>query len=348
MKTVSTEQMRELDRITIEEHGTPGAVLMERAGYGVARRVHDLAGLRMPGARFVRCVAGRGNNGGDAFVAARHLADWGRDVEVWLAAAREDVRGDAKTMLERLDEVAVPVHEMPDAAAWAGTLDALPPRETVFVDGLLGTGTRGIPREPAASAIGCLNAWAEAGAAVVSIDVPSGLDTDTGEAPGAAVRADLTVTMAFPKAGLLQGAALSCVGAVEVVDIGIPAEISAGVRSDWDLVCAEDVRSLFSRRRRAAHKGDFGHVLIVGGAAGFAGAAAMAARAAVRAGAGLVSAIVPDAVSNTVAGLVPEAMVHAGRSTEGGALAAAGLDELPVRLDSMDALLIGPGMTTDP
>jgi NAD(P)H-hydrate epimerase len=345
MKTVSTEQMRELDRRTIEEYGVPGERLMERAGAGVARRVRDLALLRIPPIHSIRCFAGHGNNGGDAFVAARYLAAWGMDVEVWLAAFTRDVRGDALGALERLRETNVAVHEMPEAEAWQAAGLSIVPRESILLDGLLGTGTHGAPREPIASAVRCLNASADEGAAVVAIDVPSGMDADTGEAAGDVVRADLTVTMAFPKNGLLQPRALPNVGTLEVVDIGIPAELGASFRGDRELICAADVHAMLPRRAWAAHKGTYGRVLIVGGAAGYAGAAAMAARAAVHAGAGLVSALVPETISDVVVGLVPEAMVHAGRSTKQGSLAAAALDDMQMDLESFDAVLAGPGLT---
>ena len=348
MKTVSTAQMRELDRRTIEEYGVPGEQLMERAGAGVARWVRDLALLRAPPVRFVRCIAGHGNNGGDAFVAARYLATWGMDVEVWLAASATDVQGDARGALERLRQTEVPVREMPGAEAWHAMGRTIVPRETLLLDGLLGTGMHGVPREPTASAIRCLNASADEGAAVVAIDVPSGMDTDSGEAAAEVVRADLTVSMAFPKRGLLQPGALANVGTLEVVDIGIPAELSVSFEAEQELICAADVRALLPRRAWAAHKGNYGRVLVVGGAAGYAGAAAMATRAAVHAGAGLVSALVPDAVSDVVAGLVPEAMVHAGRSTEQGSLVAAAADEMSADLDAFDAVLVGPGLTTHP
>lgn len=347
MKIVSTAQMRELDRRTIEEYGIPGAELMERAGTGVARWIRELARVRTPPMGFVRCLAGRGSNGGDAVVAARCLASWGLDVEVWLAATAADVRDDARLALERLSGTGVTVREMPAPADWHGAGAALPPRETIFVDGLLGTGTRGAPREPVASAIRCINACAADGAAVVAIDVPSGMDTDSGAAAGDVVRADLTVTMAFPKEGLLKPGALANTGAVEVVPIGIPDELSRPLPTEAELICAADVRGLLPRRPRSAHKGTFGHVLVVGGAPGYPGAVALAGRAAVRSGAGLVSALVPDTVCGVVAGLAPEVMVHAGRSTAQGSLAAGSLQGLPAPLSAFDAVLVGPGLTTE-
>jgi NAD(P)H-hydrate epimerase len=184
-----------------------------------------------------------------------------------------------------------------------------------------------------------------AGSLVISIDVPSGMNSDTGEAPGGAVVADITATMGLPKTGLLTPAALEYVGNVEVVDIGIPWELVEEIECDWELIAPQDLRGFMPRRPRAAHKGDYGHVLAVAGAPGYAGAAAMAARAAVRSGAGLVSVLTPASVASVVAGLAPEAMVHAGACDAQGCLAANALDEWGRELSDFDAVLAGPGLT---
>jgi NAD(P)H-hydrate epimerase len=179
---------------------------------------------------------------------------------------------------------------------------------------------------------------------VVSIDVPSGLNADTGEAEGDAVRADITVTMGLPKVGLSMPAALDYVGTVEVVDIGIPSELVAELPSSRELVVGRDLDAIMTRRPRDAHKGLFGHILIVAGARGYAGAAALAARAALRSGVGLVSVLCPSSVVPVVAGLVPEAMVHGGPETDEGSLASACIRDWSRRLNQFGALLVGPGM----
>jgi NAD(P)H-hydrate epimerase len=145
---------------------------------------------------------------------------------------------------------------------------------------------------------------------IVSIDVPSGLNADTGEAEGNAVCADLTLTMGMPKRGLLQPAALNYVGSVDVADIGLPDELTAEIQSDIEMITVEDVRHMLPRRTRTAHKGMFGHVLIIGGARSYSGAVAMAAQAALRSGAGLVSVLAPTSIASIVATIVPEAMVR--------------------------------------
>ena len=343
MKMVSVEQMREIDRQAIEEYGVPGEILMDRAGYGVARAVEGLAQLSGFGDTPVLLLAGRGNNGGDAFVAARYLAEWGLPVGVWMTGERKAVRGDARTHLNRLIEAGIAVGELltrdecDELAAGAGDYG-------VVVDGVLGTGTRGPARGVAAGAILCINDLGRDGP-VVSIDVPSGLNADTGEPSGDTVRADLTVTMGFPKSGLARPPALDYVGMVDVVDIGIPHELAERAAADEELITAFDLQPLLPRRARASHKGAYGRVLLIGGAPGFAGAIGLAAGAAVRSGAGLVSVLAPAPVAATVAGMAPEAMVHPADATSEGSLSEASLFRWEEKLAGYDAVLVGPGMT---
>jgi ADP-dependent NAD(P)H-hydrate dehydratase / NAD(P)H-hydrate epimerase len=342
MKVVTGAQMRDLDRRTIAEFGVPGEVLMERAGIGVAAAVRDLASLsgrRGP----IRLFAGHGNNGGDAFVAARHLKERGFKVDVALVGPLASVKGDALTHLERLKGAGVGLRDLADETGAAS-----PRREAaeagIVVDGVLGTGLEGPAREPAASAIRQINALGS-DHLVVAIDLPSGLNADTGEAPGDTVCADLTVTLGLPKRGLLQPRALDFTGNLEVVDIGIPAALVAGLDSDLEFVEPTDLRPLLGRRHRDLHKGSFGHALLLGGAPGYSGAAALAAGGALRSGVGLVTALVPGRVAPTVAAAVPEAMVHAGAENSAATLAADCLYRWQRKLSDFDAVLIGPGLT---
>jgi len=341
MKLVTSEQMRELDRRTIEEFGTPGEVLMERAGQGVAAAVLHLAGLT---GRLgcVRCVAGKGNNGGDAFVVARCLHEMGLTVQLILAAERDALKGDALIHFERMVEAGV----QPVSPAHAG---GLPPdnadadRELV-VEGILGTGITGAPRGTADEAIALVNQLG-IHRPVVAIDVPSGLNSDTGAAEGAVVQADLTVTMGLPKAGLVAAQAADAVGNIEVVDIGIPTDYVTELPDDTELITPADLHHLFPRRSRASHKGTYGHALLIGGSREFSGAIAMAAMSAVRSGAGLVTVLTPAETAATVATLVPEAMVHAAADRVDGSLAAEALTNWSHELDEFDAILVGPGLT---
>jgi len=346
MKTVSTQKMRELDRRTIQDYGIPGETLMDRAGLGVADVVDYVAKMWGYPDPPILLFAGRGNNGGDAFVAARYLKEQGYQVDLSLACEAGRVTGDALSHLSRARRAGIEIREFPDKPDWEDMLaESRPPAGGIVIDGLLGTGTRGPARGPAAGAIQYINMLAGR-CLVVSIDVPSGLNSDTGRAEGDAVKADLTLTMGLPKQGLTEPCALDYVGSVEVIDIGIPDELTAPIRSERELTTAEDLRKLFGRRPRTAHKGNYGHLLVIAGAAGYAGAAAMACRAALRSGVGLVSALVPAGIAPTVAGLVPEAMVHAGPETGSGSPAADIIQHWDRNITDFDAVLLGPGMTT--
>jgi len=345
MKLVTASEMRELDKRTIEEFGTPGEVLMDRAGHGVAdvmRRTIEAAGFVAP---IVHLIAGRGNNGGDAFVVARLLKTSGITVEVWIAGSANELQGDALKHFSRMTAEDVPYRELPTKDDWDEALYNPIPAE-IIVDGVLGTGARGPARGPIAGAIQYIISRSES-ALVVSIDVPSGLNADTGEPESAGVRADVTVTVGLPKRGLVAPNALEYTGILEVVDIGIPDEYVEDISGDPDTeyISAADLRPMFSRRHRAAHKGQFGRVLAIGGAQGYAGAISMAARAAVRSGAGLVSALVPQSILGVVAGSTLESMVSAADETETGSLSSGLLTSWRRRLDAFDAILVGPGMT---
>lgn len=345
MQLVTSRQMREIDRRTIEDFGVHGDVLMERAGMGTARIVARLADANPIATPGVLLVAGRGNNGGDAFVAARCLSEWGYDVEVRLAGKADAIKGDALEHFKRMLAAGVELHELPDEAAWKSPDRPGTPGARVLVDGILGTGISGPARGTAAAAIRFVNTLGRMNQ-VVAIDVPSGLNADTGEAPGDTVCADVTVTMALPKVGLVQPCALDFAGNVEVIDIGIPSSLVDEVTSGEELITRADLYALVPPRPRQAHKGCYGHVLIIGGGAGFTGAAAMAAAGAVRSGAGLVSALVPAGIAGAVAATVPEAMVHPAPETEQGTLRADCLDALGGTLDAYDAVVVGPGLTS--
>jgi len=346
MKIVTTQQMRELDRHTIEDYGVPGETLMDRAGLGVAEVVDYLAKMWGYPDPPIILFAGRGNNGGDAFVAARYLKEHGYQVDLSLACEAGQVTGDALSHLSRARAAGISIRELPDKLDWDDIIASVgPPPGGIVIDGLLGTGIRGPARGPAAAAIQYVNLLSER-CLVVSIDIPSGLNSDTGCAEGDAVKADLTLTMGLPKQGLTEPCALDYVGSVEVIDIGISGELVDPIEAERELITSEDLRGMFGRRPRTVHKGSFGHLLVIAGAAGYAGAAAMACRAALRSGVGLVTGLVPAGIAHTVAGRVPEAMVHSGPETGTGSLAADALNHWDVDIATFDAVLLGPGMTT--
>lgn len=329
MKAVTTEQIRQLDQRAIAA-GIPGEELMERAGFAVARAAVEF--LKKRDARLVLLFAGKGNNGGDAIVAARHLAGAGCHPALVLLCRRDELRGDPLLHLQRLVS-GVPIYELPGAEQLREIAAATGP--AVVVDGLLGTGLRGDVREPYAGAIRFIN---ELGLPVVAIDVPSGIDSDTGAVHGVCVRADVTVTMGLPKIGLLQPAATDFVGSLRVADIGYPSSFVPEIQSDVELLTGGDVAPLLPRRGPSSNKGDFGHLLIIAGSEGYTGAPVLCAHAAARTGAGLVTLAVPRAIYPIVAARCPPEVMP--RPVDD-------WDALPAD-GRFDALAIGPGLGQQP
>jgi NAD(P)H-hydrate epimerase len=302
MKTVSAAEMRELDRRTIED-GVSGEELMRRAGQGVADLAKDLLASRH--GRSILLIAGTGNNGGDVFAAATRLADSDLDVEVWLCGAQSQIRGDAQLHLKRMVRAGILPKEV---RSENDLLPKYPP--SLIVDGLLGTGSKGAPRGFMGPLIEWINLEGQS-TFVLSIDLPSGIDTDTGIAAGPAVMADLTATIGLPKTGLICEKGLPYVGNLEIIDIGIPFEFIDDTEGCREAALIDRTDLLILRRERTSHKGDYGQVLLIGGSKGFTGAIAMAARAALRSGAGLVSVLTPEEVYPIVAPACgPEVMVH--------------------------------------
>ncbi|MEA2289163.1 MAG: ADP-dependent NAD(P)H-hydrate dehydratase / NAD(P)H-hydrate epimerase [Solirubrobacteraceae bacterium] len=317
------ERMRATDRWAIEEGGISGLELMERAGAGLAALTAQVAGDGP-----VAVVCGKGNNGGDGYVAARVLREAGRDVRVLAATPVEDLRGDALEHARRLPG------PPPEPFSPAALQDA-----AVAVDALLGTGFSGVPHGPAAEAIEALDAW---GGPVVAADVPSGVDAGTGEVAGAAVRAVATATFVAAKPGLWINPGKGLAGEVRVIDIGIPAGAPVPA-PDVGLIRDAPVLALVPRRRPGWTKFTSGHVLVAGGARGLSGAPCMAAEAAQRAGAGYVTACVPASVQLVLEIRLLEAMTR-GLPDDDGAHTEAGVDTVLELAQRGGALIAGPGL----
>jgi len=340
---LEAEQMRALDRWAIDEQGVDALELMERAGAGVARAVERT----VPDGR-VKIVCGKGNNGGDGLVAARLLRDVGRDVLVVCVSPPQELSGDARTNLDRLPGVR-PVR--PDGSPWDGDegrkegIASTAPGGTsalddcaVVVDALLGTGSQGQPRGPVADAIEAING---AGAPVVSVDVPSGVDASTGVIAGVAVRASVTVTFHAAKPGLWIHPGKACAGVVETIDIGIPR--GAPSQANVGLITPA-VLDLLPLRGPHATKFVSGHVLVVGGSRGLTGAPQMAALASMRAGAGYVTACVPISQQGIIAvGGTSEIMTR-GLPDEDGGLTIDGAEGVLEASERGGALALGPGL----
>lgn len=334
-------EMRALDARAIANLGIPGPRLMENAGAGAARVIARRWGpLRR---RDVVILCGKGNNGGDGFVVARRLRAAGARVRVFLFARRAEVRGDAALALRRWTGR---LEEVSNAAGVAAATEAAA-RADIVVDALLGTGVEG----PARGLMGDMIARLETprpaerrAPRVAALDLPSGLSSDHGALPGPAVRADLTTTFAGLKRSLLLHPAAAHAGEVVVVPIGIPEpEVGRGIRTFAGEEA--DVRAPLGPRPPDAHKGTYGHLLVVAGSLGKTGAAALASRAALRAGAGLVTAAVPASQQPVVAMLGAEYMTEALAEHPHGFLGRAAAARVRELAETMDAVALGPGLS---
>jgi NAD(P)H-hydrate epimerase len=335
---LTAAEMREADRRTIEEIGLPGAVLMENAGAAVAEAIRR----RFPAARRISILCGKGNNGGDGFVVARRLVDLGP--RAYLLARKADVKGDARLHMGVLERSGASVAEIADAAAWeVARAEAL--AADVVVDALLGTGLSEAPAGLLGLAVRDLAGCA---APVVAVDIPSGLSSDAGEVAWETPRAALTVTFAAPKYGHVLPPACDRVGELRVADIGIPRAVLAQTGHRLWLLEARDAAEGFPPRAPGAHKGRFGHVLVVAGSVGKTGAAILAAAGALRTGAGLVTVATPAPALPTVAAGRPEIMTEPLPVRASGGLDREAVDRTLALAKSRDAVVLGPGLGQDP
>jgi NAD(P)H-hydrate epimerase len=337
MFLVTAKEMRELDRLTIEEHGVPGHVLMERAGAGATEALLE----QFPHVHksSVLVVAGKGNNGGDGFVVARLLKKQGVKCEVVLTAKKTEVKGDALRNLEAFLKLRGRVTEVTDAAQLDIVQKKLQQSQLV-IDALLGTGLSAPVQGLLAGVIDLVNA---SGVPILAIDIPSGLDADRGEPLGTSIQAELTVTFGYPKLGLIGDPGALYAGKLAVVDIGIAPEAIERVRPQVELLTLEEVGMLVRARRRATHKGDFGHLLVLAGARGKSGAALLCGGAALRVGTGLVTLGGPSSLNTIFSSVLIEAMTAPLPELADGSFC---LDENAIgqAMQGKTAIAFGPGV----
>lgn len=338
---VTADQMRTLDHRMITDAHVPSLTLMERAGAGVIphleTRYGPLAG------KSIAIVCGKGNNGGDGFVIGRLLRRKKARVQILLLASPAELSRDARTMHQRFQRVAGQ-----SAVRRPGSPDEIRQRlatSDIIVDAIVGTGLSTSITGLYLDAILSINAAARS---TVAIDLPSGLHADTGHVLGAAVQADLTVTVGLPKVGLYLGAGIDCSGEVRLVDIGIPAEYVEALGSRLWLLTGAAASATLPVRRPSSHKGTYGHVGIIAGSVGKTGAAAMAALAALRIGAGLVTVAVPSSVNDVLEAKLLEVMTLPMPETKSRTFARSGLERLLAFASARDAMVVGPGLTTHP
>jgi ADP-dependent NAD(P)H-hydrate dehydratase / NAD(P)H-hydrate epimerase len=342
MKLLATaELMRRFDQSAIERFRIPGLLLMENAGRCCADELAHATGD--PAGKRVVVVCGKGNNGGDGFVIARHLHNRGARVDVLLLASPRSLTGDAATNFHMLRQLqrAAPKQLSIVRVSGKTSLQAYESAE-IFVDAIFGTGFSGVPKGTERALIEWLNKRA---GTVVAVDVPSGIAASSGEASGAAVRAHLTVTMGTAKIGHYVGAGRGCSGTVLVADIGIPREAMAPPVDATYLIEESDVSMLLPPRPFNAHKYTVGKVLVVAGSRSYTGAPVLAALAALKTGAGAVVLCVPESIHGFLVRKLTDVILQSCPETAGGTLGIAALPEIEKRIAWADVVILGPGLS---
>jgi NAD(P)H-hydrate epimerase len=337
--------MQEYDRIAIKRLGIPGIVLMENAGAravdAIEQRFGELTG------RSFTVFSGKGNNGGDGVVVARHLLNRGAHVVLALLGRRTELRGDSKinyNSLLNLSKEAVPAGVLQVKELLSVRALRLLPRTDFVVDALFGTGFSGSVRGLSRSVI----EWINAGRSItVSLDLPSGVNADNGEVGNVAVKAAFTVTMGLKKIGLFTGPGRSCAGSIEVVSIGVPMKSLSGSSARTFLVGPADVKGVMPVRPMNAHKHSVGKILVLAGSRGLTGAAAMVSASALRSGAGAVILGTPLSVYPILARKLTEVMVEPLPETPAGSLSMGARGSIEKHLDWADVLILGPGLSSD-
>jgi hydroxyethylthiazole kinase-like uncharacterized protein yjeF len=349
LRAVTPAEMAEIDKTAIEKESIPGLTLMERAGEHVAEAAREMLGSvggpggGRDGTWRVAIWCGKGNNGGDGLVAARHLARAGLDVEVFLLGHPKELSGDAVVNFELLEKLDVKRIEVAEKEHVRNFTKVYPPYDLI-IDAIFGTGFNGRVEGVFAEAIDAINS---AGASVLSVDIPSGVAGDTGAVSVPAVRATKTVTFAYPKIGLVQYPGADQVGEMEVADIGIPPHIVKDVATSRVYVTTlEEAEALLPRRAPDTHKRRCGSVLVVGGSPGLTGAAALAARAALRSGAGLVTLAVPEGVHDIFEVKLTEVMTRPLPQGKEGAISLKAAGAIAELSEGFDVVAVGPGLST--
>lgn len=341
MRLVTSSEIQEMDRLTIQEVGIPGAVLMENAARGAARIFLEHFAPPRDSSLVVLC--GRGNNGGDGYGVARYLRDAGLRVTVIVLAESDKISGDALLNLRIIRRLGIDILEVHRQEEWAGVQGIIEGCHYI-IDGILGTGLNSPVKGFYRHVITEINGL---GKPVTAIDIPSGLSADTGQIMGVAVRADLTVTFGFPKVGQLTFPGAGLVGRLVRVDIGIPRAVSEQIPETHRLTEPRDFRELLAPEPSDIHKGSRGHLLVLAGSVGKTGAATLTCLAALRAGAGLVTLGIPRSLNGIMEEKLTEAMTFPLPETTNGSISLKAEEEILRLLQGKSALALGPGLSTD-
>jgi NAD(P)H-hydrate epimerase len=331
--------MRKLDQKAISEFGIPGMVLMENAARGVVnalfRSFPDLLTSR------VGILAGRGNNGGDGLAVARYLANRGVPCRIFLLTAQEELKGDAATNLEILKKMGVAIQEILNLREWEEQ-KALVDSADLLLDGIFGTGLKGNVEGFYREIIESVNSLKKP---VVAIDIPSGLDADSGQVLGACIQAQITVTFGLAKRGLFVHPGAQAAGKVVIIDISIPSPAVEGERIQDHLLEGADFIPVLLPRRRDAHKGQFGHLFVLAGSPGKTGAAALVSETALRIGTGLITLGIPESLNSILEEKLTEVMTEPLPETREKTLALSAQQRIFELCSRKTALAIGPGLS---
>lgn len=340
MKVLTSTQMREIDRTAIEEIGILGTTLMENAGKQIFKKLRE----KFPelSKEKIVIVAGKGNNGGDGFVVARHLYNHGADPYVLLLASKGEVKGDAAVNLRMAEKIGIKISEVCSPKDWKLQKEKIF-QSSVLVDAIFGTGLIKPAQGLYAAVIEGIN---KSKAYKIAVDIPSGLSSDTFQIIGPCVRADLTVTLAAPKVAHIFPPAEEYVGELEVADISVPSFLFDDENLKLELVEKKTVLPYFKKRSKDTHKGTYGHLFILSGSLGKTGAAVMAGKAALKMGAGLVTVGTPESCLPIVARSMVELMTEPLAETVEKTLSHEALKKVLSLLEGKDALMIGPGIST--
>jgi hydroxyethylthiazole kinase-like uncharacterized protein yjeF len=340
MFAAGQRDMQRMDKYTIEEIGLPGVVLMENAGAKVAEEI--LVGSPCQNPKIV-ILAGGGNNGGDGFVIARRLADFGLEPLICLLVNPNRIKGDARINYDAYINRELPIFYLDENNTLQDLKDILQQAD-ILVDAILGTGVNGPVREPFGQVISMVNEYAGE-KLIIAVDIPSGVSSDTGKVEGEAIKATKTITFVFPKKGFFLGDGPMHIGDWKAVDISVPPSIAKKLNLNLPIVVTKQlVQESVPKRPRNGHKGTFGHTLILGGSRNFVGAPIFSAKAALHSGAGLVTLAVPESIYPFAAAQSPESLFLPLSETDGH-FAPKAVEELKLKLDQFDSIAIGPGMT---
>jgi hydroxyethylthiazole kinase-like uncharacterized protein yjeF len=355
MKVLTAAEMREVDRLTSERYGIPSLQLMETAGRRVADACYPAMDRATTEPTKIAVLCGKGNNGGDGFVAARHLQSPGTKVTLFLFSEPRELQGDAATNFHRWTAIGNHVASITDETSWQTAWPEIS-NANVIVDAIFGTGFRGAATGVIANAISGINRQSKNATAVwptliLAVDTPSGLPSDSQSAEGPVLYAHETVTFTAPKPGQLIARDSAAVGTLEVADIGSPSSLVEEIgQGPLRWVEPQEFAQLPLVRTIDSHKGLYGHALVVAGSLGKTGAAVMAGYAALRAGAGLVTVATPDLVLPIVASAHPELMTEPLAATPEGTAAMKNLaqERFESIAENKDVLALGPGLGLHP